>query len=211
MAGEALYGLPWRAGVARLPQALRQRLESAIVRNTKRWVRLPGRRATILDPDMQLLLSAARPHPAHVVDLRIVQSGASQLDHLRRGVHSGHGVGVPNQPTSPQARPARQLQHPPRRPEALQGVLDLGSLGEPPCVRVGAAVVAPTAEPPVLVLAGPLTVVASLFGEQPGQLVGHVPSPGEESDRSILTSHATELAIKHASCTRGKRIAVSSR
>ncbi len=52
----------------------------------------------------------------HVVNPLIVQPSASQLDHLRRGIHGGHSVGVPDQPTSPQAVPhASSSTRPPGR------------------------------------------------------------------------------------------------
>jgi hypothetical protein len=81
----------------RLPQALRQRVESAIVCYSKRWVRLLGWREAILDADMQLLPSATKPHPTPRAQLLwlvdLLQAEQSPVEAPRFGLApswSGH-------------------------------------------------------------------------------------------------------------------------
>lgn len=82
-------------------------------------------------------------------------------------------------------------------PQALGG-FDLSCVGEPLRVRLGSVVVASATKPPVLVLSGSLALIVSLLGEQTFKLVGHARSFGAGAVTLIFTSHATELAMKHA-------------
>ena len=67
-------------------------MEFAIVCYSKRWVCLLGWREAILDADMQLLLSAAKPHPAPRAQLLwlvdLLQAEESPVEAPRFGLTS---------------------------------------------------------------------------------------------------------------------------